>query len=272
MGDAITSYGLQVLLGLITLLAVWKDWKEYRKRSKQWGKPAQLVLASLAVLVFVLSLANTYYSRAAAAEERMGLNKEIGQLRADAQTADDGFRQSFAGLYDKFGQLQTRVQTDKLTKQNAALIRELDDAKTDLVAMQAKLNPPKLKLIASFGVADIHEIPTTEKTFPRVNGTVSVPIVVYNPSDTSARPGSIAVAVCRDCSYVSVPPGFVRVPGTVENQRNVDFQHILGNSYTQDMSFVVAIPAAVNHFVISLRVACENCGPADPQFLTVNVQ
>lgn len=122
MGEAITAYVLQILLGLIALLAVWKDWKEYKKRSKHWGKPAQVALAATAMLVIILSLANTYYSRASARIDRKNLTDQITQLREDGKTANDGFRQSFAGLYDKFTQLSSQVQNHDLLKQNASLL------------------------------------------------------------------------------------------------------------------------------------------------------
>jgi uncharacterized membrane protein YozB (DUF420 family) len=68
--ELLTAYGLQLVVGLIALFALWKDWKEYRKRSKKWGRPIQVVLACAAFLFIVLSLLDTHYNRASAAEQQ----------------------------------------------------------------------------------------------------------------------------------------------------------------------------------------------------------
>jgi hypothetical protein len=271
LGEAITAYVLQVLLGLIALLAVWKDWKEYRTRSKHWGKPAQVVLAAGAVLVIVLSLANTYYSRASARIDRKNLTGQITQLREDGKTANDGFRQSFAGLYDKFTQLQSQVQNRDLLKQNAALLQEIADTKKELLATEAKLTQPKAQLSASFHTPDIKDMPITETTGTRNGTTVSVPIVVFNPTDVTALNASVSVMPCEGCSWASEPAGFSKVPGAPDSQRSVLYPHIFAKSAVQLAVFDFNVPLGATRFAVSVYGTCESCPPSAPKVLWVNL-
>jgi hypothetical protein len=271
LGEAITAYILQVLLGLIALLAVWKDWKEYKKRSKNWGKPAQVLLAAGAVLVIILSLANTYYSRANARTDRKNLTDQITQLREDGKAANDGFRQSFAGLYDKFTQLQSQVQNRELLKQNAALLQEIAETKKELLATEAKLTQPKAQLIASFHGTDIRDIPITEMTGVRNGTTVSVPIVVYNAADVAALNVAVSVVPCDMCSWASEPAGFSKVAGAPDSQRSQVVAHIFPKSAAQLAVLEINVPLAVNRFAISMWAACENCPPMAPKMLWVTL-
>jgi hypothetical protein len=271
LGEAITAYVLQILLGLIALLAVWKDWKEYKKRSKHWGKPAQVALAATAILVIVLSLANTYYSRANARIDRNNLTDQIKQLREDAKTANDGFRQSFTGLYDKFTQLSSQVQNRDLLKQNATLLQQIAETKKELVATEAKLTQPKAKLIASFHTTDPREIPITETTGVRNGTTVSVPIVVYNSADVAAINAAVAVSPCDTCSWASEPAGFSKVEGAPDAQRSVAYPRILAKSAVQLGVLDITVPNGVSKFGISVRALCENCAPVDSAHLWVKL-
>ncbi len=139
MAEAFTAYGLQVIAGLIALFALWKDWEEYPDGPRSGGRQVKSGLTLATVIVVVLSVADTRFSRKSSSEDKATLNTQIDQLRNDSEPANDGFRQSFAGLYDKFSQLQTRVQTDALTKQNSSLLKEIDETKQD-PASQLRLN------------------------------------------------------------------------------------------------------------------------------------
>lgn len=271
MGEAITAYILQILLGLIALLAVWKDWKEYKKRSKHWGKPAQVALAAAAILVIVLSLANTYYSRANARIDRNNLTDQIKQLREDAKTANDGFRQSFTGLYDKFTQLSSQVQNRDLLKQNATLLQEIADTKKELLATEAKLTQPKAQLVGSFHTMDIKDMPIIETTGTRNGTSISVPIVVFNPTDVTALNASISVMPCDRCSWASEPTGFSKVAGAPDSQRSITYPHVFAKSAAQLAVFDFNVPAGTTKFAVSVFGTCENCTPADPKVLWVNV-
>jgi hypothetical protein len=270
--EGLTAYGLQIILGLIALVALWKDWKEYNKRSKKWGKFVRGFLTVATLLLIVFSVMDTRSNRADAARERGDLKSQITQLRDDARSANDGFRQSFAVLYDKFSQLQSKVQNGELLKQNATLIQEIAETKKELLSTEAKLNQPKVKPLASFHVNDSREVPITETTIARNGATVSVPIIIYNPSDVTGLSGSVAVTPCQECSFASEPTGFVKVAGAPDSQRNLDFQRIFPQSAMQLPTLAVAVPLNLNRFPIAVRIACENCAPSDAQILWVNIR
>jgi hypothetical protein len=271
LGEVITAYGLQLVVGLIALFALWKDWHEYRKRSKAWGRPAQVVLAFAAILFIVLSLLDTHYNRANSASEKSYLLMQVQQLRADSKVANDGFRQSFASLYDKFGQLQTRVQTDALLKQNTSLLLDIDATKRELASTRAKLEQPQTTPLASFQTEHSEQIPITEATLER-SSPVPVSFLVYNPSAINALNGSINVDICRTCAFASEPIGFARVAGAAETQRSLDFQHIYAKSAAQLLTLSLKVPPEINRFEIGVRVNCETCTPAEYQQLWVNLK
>ena len=271
MKEILTAYGLQLIVGLIALFALWKDWKEYRKRSKKWGRPIQVILAFAAVLFIVLSLLDTHYNRANTSAEQKFLTNQIQQLRDDAKVANDGFRESFAGLYDKFSQLQAKVQTDALLRQNASLIKDIDETKKQLSETQAKLVQPKAAPVASFQTDDEKQIPITETTVARTD-PVSVPIIVYNPSDVPAVNGAVNIQICAACTFASEPVGFAKLAGAPEMQRSMDFQHIYSHSGMPLLTVVVKVPMTISRFVIAVHVNCETCVPAKSQELWVTLK
>lgn len=272
MREGLTAYGLQIILGLIALIALWKDWKEYNKRSKKWGKFVRGFLTVATLLLIAFSVMDTRSNRASAAKESDDLKRQITQLRDDARIANDGFRQSFAGLYDRFSQLQSKVQNGELLKQNATLLQEITETKKELLSTEAKLSQPKPKPLASFHTTDMREVPITKTTTARIGTTVSVSIIVYNPSDVTALSGSVAVTPCQECSFASEPTGFVKVAGAPDSQRNMDFQRIFSKSAMQLPTFDVAVPLNLNRFPITVRIACENCAPSELQILWVAIQ
>jgi hypothetical protein len=271
MLEGVTSYVLQVILGLIALAALWKDWKEYPKRSKRWGRTIQVSLAIAAVVVIALSLAETHNSRVSAYKQRDALTTQIGQLRDDAKIANDGFRASFSGLYDKFSQLQSQVNNTDLLKQNATLIRQIDETKKELLATEAKLTPQKATLIATFQTLDAKSIPITELDIPR-GETVSVPILIYNSSDTAALTGIVNIEICRDCTFASEPVGFTKVAGSSEQQRTLDFQHVYARSAMQLLTVVIKPPTDSNRIQVGVRATCQNCPSPEYQSLWVNLK
>lgn len=274
MWEGLTSYVLQVILGVIALAALWKDWKDYPKRSKRWGKTVQVSLAIAAVVVIALSLTETHNNRASASRQSEFLTRQIGQLRDDAKIADDGFRESFSGLYDKFSQLQSQVKNTDLLKQNATLIKQIDETKKELLATEAKLTPQKANLVATFQPATaLHEkdIPISELSIPRAE-TISLPILIYNWSDIGALAGAVNIEICRACTFSSEPAGFSKVAGAPDDQRSFDFQHIYPRSAMQLLTIVIKPPSDTNRIQVGVRVNCENCPPAKYQSLWVNLQ
>ncbi|MGB8522817.1 MAG: hypothetical protein WCD43_07615 [Candidatus Acidiferrales bacterium] len=278
--EAFRIYGLQIIIGLIALLGIWKDYTENEKRSKKHGKWIYLGLFSLTVFLMILSIVDTHSNRvkvAKDAQQAFGekqtadarikfLTDQIGQLRDDSKANSDGFRKSFDGLYQRFADLQAKVT-------NVDLIREIDDTKKELRATQEKLNTPKVTLVPSFYFLDYsYKPPIVEMTASRqLDGSIPIDFVVINPSDVSALRGEIILRICDFCQYAKEPEGFAKRNGAHNNDRAKSFDHILGNTALEKMTADIIPPPNVSHIEILVIVVCENCGAVE-QRLGINLK
>jgi hypothetical protein len=232
----------------------------------------------------MLSMADTYHTRTEAkeAQDRVDREKEeakhreeisqqkidqlsaqVADLRNDNTTNAAGFRQSFARLYAKFSDLQTKTQ-------NVALLKEISETKDQLVATQQKLNQPKAALVATFPTSQM--IPVTETTLPRDGATATVGLQILNPSDAAALNGGFVVRIPDNCSYAEEPAGFQKVPGAGPSDRNHEFQHIFPNTQTEPYTIKVKIPSFVSRFEVSVFFACETCVVGKTQNLWVDIR
>jgi hypothetical protein len=74
--EAFITYGLQIVIGLIALLGIWKDWSESKKRPKNRGKRVYLSLFFLTVFLIILSIAETHSNRARGIKDRQNAATE----------------------------------------------------------------------------------------------------------------------------------------------------------------------------------------------------
>jgi hypothetical protein len=273
-------YGLQVIIGLIALLGIWKDYSENKKRSKKHGKWIYLGLFLLTAFLMILSIVDTRSNRAKVAKDTQQavgekqtadarinfLTDQVGQLRGDSRANSDGFRKSFDGLYQRFANLQAKVT-------NADLIREIDETKKELRATQDKLNTPKATLIPSFYFLDYsYKPPILEMSASRQpEGSIPIDFVVINPSDVSALRGEITLRICDLCQYAKEPEGFTKRNGAHNNDRAKSFEHILGNTLLEKMTAEINTPLNVNRIEVMVVVVCENCEAVE-QRLVINVK
>jgi len=260
-----SPYVLQVLLGIIALFTLLKDWNDYGNISKRWGRSIPLVMAVLTVIITVLSIRDTYDSNTNQINSRATISQlstQIDQLRGDNQKAADAFRDSFTKLYDRFSDLQTRVQ-------NADLLKEIKDTKKELLDTQSKLTPPNITPIASFPADDPAQIPITQISAIRSDNVVEVAFMVYNPSAVNARSGAVILRICEACKYAEEPKGFVAIAGGPESDRERDFQHIWAKTAMEVLSARITIPPGLPSFTLGIFVSCENCSPAEQQHLQV---
>jgi hypothetical protein len=274
-----SPYLLQLLLGTVAFVALLKDWKDYGRLSTKFGNFVPLVLAILTVFITGLGLRDTYQTRAAASADReqarldrgtsqqhiTQLSDQVTQLRQDNKNAADTFSKSFATLYSKFSDLQSKVQ-------NADLLKEIKETKQQLEDTQKKLTQPKPVLIATFPANDPAQVPITETTLPRSDDVVTVQFAAFNSSDTAALNGSFIVRICEVCKYSEEPPGFVKVSGASDWDRQHDFQRIFPKSMIETFSVKVRIPTNVARFAISLLLACDACIAPTKQDLWINVK
>lgn len=276
---SVAPYLIQLLLGAVAFAALLKDWREYGKLSKKFGKYVRLGLTISAVVITVLGIQETYQARADARSERQQavadqtanqavitqLTSQVQQLRDDNQKNTDGFMSSFDQLYSKFSALQSRVQ-------NKELLREIGDTKQQLLETQKKLTTPKAAPIGSFPTLDASQIPKNETTLSREGTSVTVQFIIYNPSDVPALNGGVMLRICEICKYAEEPAKSVKVPGNIENDREIEIAHIFARSATEVYSVKVTLPPGVNRFAISTLVACDTCVPPIKQDLWVTVK
>ena len=191
------------------------------------------------------------------------LSAQVTDLRNDNTTNAAGFRQSFAKLYARFSDLQTKTQ-------NEVLLKEISETKDQLVATQQKLNQPKAALVATFPTTQM--IPVTETTLPRDGDVVTVELQILNPSEAAALNGGFEVRIPDNCSYAEEPVGFQKVAGAEPSDRHHEFQRIFPNTQTEPYTLKVKIPSVVPRFQVSAFFACETCVVGKQQDLWINVR
>ena len=267
-----------VLLGAATSLALMKDWRDYGKMSKKFGKYVPLGLAAITVFISVLGLEDIHQARVESQSDKQqaqlaqgqnhqiitDLTSQVRDLRDDNKAATDSFTKSFSTLYGKFGDLQSKVQ-------NGDLLKELKDTREEVAAAQSKLTQPKAVVLATFPATLSTQIPTTEVLLSPTGDIVTVSFEIYNSSDVTAVNGVISVRVCITCTFAEETPGFIKVAGADENDRNHDFQRIFARSASEVFSIRVRPPKLKRvRFGISFFIACETCTAPVRQELWIN--
>ena len=114
----------------------------------------------------------------------------------------------------------------------------------------------------------IHEV-TKERNS---DGSVSLDVMALNQTDTAALNGNMILRICVVCKYAKEPDGFVRLPGSEDQDRVFSFPHFLPNSADQKRTIeVVPPPAPGNRFQVDMILTCDNC-ITNKESLLVTVQ
>jgi hypothetical protein len=274
------TYFGQLVAGILAFFAFWKDAKDYGELSQRWGK---VVIRGVGGGVFFLMLASLYLTHlgrvnavkdAAKAEATNTANQQrisglSDQLKTSSEQrtiAENGFRQSFAELNQKFADLQTKVKTQEL-------VAELDKTRKELHEAEAKFVQPKAKLIPSlwFVGKSPSELPMSTKYIKMVNGSVTVDFFAYNDSDTTAIDGSIITRICNGCKFASEPP-LSKIISGIELDREFHFDHIYANSALERHTMDVIPPAGKPEFRIKINATCQNCEPSTFQEFKIIVE
>lgn len=278
MWSRIAPYLYQVLVGLAAFLVLMKDWKDYGKLSEKLGRWVPLMAAVATLAVTGLGIEQTYSDRLQAQNDRREataqstlserkidfLTTQVKQLREDNKSTTDGFRKSFAQLYDKFSALQAKVT-------NRDLQIEIEKTRAELIATQKKLTTPKANVVSSFYTLNLHQFPIRELTASLSGASVTVDLMVYNTSpDAPALKGAVFLRICDACKYASEPAGFLRVSGAPETDRTAEFEDILPGTAFPKITLQVIPPAGSVRFEITVYVKCETCANEEAQNFFVN--
>jgi hypothetical protein len=245
--QTVVPYILQGLLGLIAVLALVKDWKDYGEASGKYKSPVRILVLVLTVAVTVLSLIDTYNSRSEAARKEAESSKQIA----------DG-----------------RKQIDDLTEQ-VRLGREENKRSAEQTLDELKASGksiPKARLVAGFWQPDIHTdlFPIKTTVQRRSDGSVAFDIITLNKSDVTALKAAFVVRICTLCKFAKEPQGSVHTDGQPEQEREFDFLHIFAHS-NLPKSTIEVIPPSGAGFTVLVFYRCENCVPVE-QTLSVYVQ
>jgi hypothetical protein len=270
-------YILQFLLGAIAIGGLIKDWKDYGEKFGRLKNLRWLILLAT-VGVLLLTLLDTHQTRKDAREKEQqaqtrdaensghitDLTKQVQQERNEAKDARNDFRTSFASLYQRYSELLAKVR-------NADLLREIEQYRAELKTTQEKLTQPKPELVASFSQPTPTDIPTRQiDVVKSKDGTVTVDLTTINKGDGPALKGALEVRICWACEYAKEPERSNHVPGSDEQDREFQFEHIFSHTMTEKRTIEIRPKPFINRFQIDVHYVCENC-VTDVQTLWVNL-
>ena len=107
--------------------------------------------------------------------------------------------------------------------------------------------PPKLAVLA------------TQARFPtNDDGSYHVEFSVVNLTDVDALDGQITLVICYLCKFAKEPPGFSKLNGQGDTERNQDFQRILARTHIPEMTADIIAPKNQN-FTVGISYRCHTC-------------
>ncbi len=273
----------QLLTLFIALAALWKDWTTYGAISKRIGRRLPILLAVGVVLIVAFNIWQTLEAEKREAKSagrieelgnQMKRNEESAERRAKQQS--ESFQATVNRLYARLSDLQTKMNTDPLLRQNRALLKELQDIRAEVKSAKAHLEKPPAQagLIATFG-DKVGQPDMTEISVPRQDdGTVECTIYIVNRSNVQARDGSIFVRLCKKCSFAREPERFVKAVGAHDYERVMNFQAIGAGTALSIPLKIKPPPMASRGAIleISVMARCENCTVVPSNQLYVNIR
>jgi hypothetical protein len=256
----------------MALASLWKDWKDYGTISKKFGKRVPIVLAILLVLFVSFTIYHTirqtWDSAKQAAKDAGRIEELKNQLNNQGKVLDD---------------IQTKVNTDPLLRQNVGLLKEIKDLQGQVKATKASIEKPleKAELVATFSehptlppMPDqplMHEIKATKQ----IDGTVDLIIYIVNNSKVQAKKCTIFIRLCKECTFDKEPEGFVRASGPPDYDRYRSYEmHPAGVAICVPLKVKPPfyVPSLVPSFQIDVTTRCENCIGEPKSTLTVSIQ
>ena len=258
--DVVLTYGTQFIGALVALIALYKERDEYlRLGQRRPGRALYPIMWGAVLVLLVAGLIQTYHSRSEAQSKQAGYERDrmIGNaLLEQANT-------NLENLQGKVSELQTKAETQ-------ALSRELSKTQKELAEARSQLEGPKAHFLATFASSDYSALPIAKAVGERLdNGSIRFTIGVLNASETAAKQGDIVVQICDACTYAGEPTGLIRVPNEAQNERIRNFDIIQAKSVVQDMTITINPPFGFGAVTVAVYVKCLNCAPANPQILTV---
>jgi hypothetical protein len=251
--DLLLNYGPHALTAGIAIFYLIKDWKDFKAHY------SRLTVLLLIILLCLVGISNTYYTNIKSEKQRVQYEKKIEILTSSVETSNRNqventkqFVNEFSRLSQKIVELQSEVKTTGLKE-------EAEKLKAELEATQRSMNPPKTKIGFTFGKGvGFDNKPIREITLPVNDDIVHVEFSVFNFTDITARNGSLALEICRECEYASEPKKFTKIDGYPQ-VRSLKFDQILAKTHSQLMSVDIKVPRNISTMELLLTRKCENC-------------
>ena len=168
----------QLLMCFIALAALKKDWDNYKKISRL----GRLLLTTLALTIAIVTILTVWQTFLTLESE----SENVGRIVE--------LRNQLNGLNDKLVDLQTKVNTDPILRQNSALLKEIQDTRKEVIEAKASIEQPpeRAELVATFGDREETTNLKDISAVRQADNTVEFIINVYNKSDVQAKRGAIS--------------------------------------------------------------------------------
>ena len=271
--DAIRAYASVCILTIVALYAIWKDSKDYKKRAREerisgfrgaLKRNAVTVLYAITVTAALLGAMDIHSNRHQALKDKSDAQmqnsaneKQINDLQVAVKSGNEllgqqrqDFLKQFSDMADRVTELQSSIKTADLQKEAAEL-------RNDLEATRKSMEVSKASLTFSFW-QDAGQ-PSSLITLNIVDGAVRVPFTVVNGSDTDALDGAIIFRACDGCKIADTSPGFTKMTGQPDNQRNFEFQHVFANTRAEKMEVSIVPPPDATTFLVGIEYRCRTC-------------
>jgi hypothetical protein len=250
-----------LILGLLTLLKEWEEYKNPRLR---------IAVGCVLIIVGLLTIVSLYLEseeKRQAAETISRLEGQVKGLEGEVKAANTAqkentqlFVDSFKKLSDEVSNLRTQVKTEPLQK-------KLETVEAELQRTQKALDPPKAVLSFSFfpfinppAGSRTPVTPVTDVTLPVLaDGSIRVEFTVLNLSNADALDGSITLQICDDCKFAKEPPGFRKLAGQSDTQRYMEFKRILTQVSLETMTVDVTVPPRFERILVGITYRCRTC-------------
>ena len=231
------------------------------------GKTLRISLGGVLVLAIGLALysfreGNAQHSKDAGQIDSLNLSVKIANdiqeknaklfIQGQKDVSEE-FAKKYGDLSNKLAALQTGIETADLRK-------EADGLRAELKANQKAMVVPKTVLTFSLKNSPT---PVLAESLSAHNGIVHLSFLIINTTDIDALDGDVVLYICNACEYATVPPGFVKVSGALDNQRNLTFSRILAHTGLPEMEFDIKVPPSLQSFIVGAKVYCHTCVAAN---------
>jgi outer membrane murein-binding lipoprotein Lpp len=271
----VISYLLLTIPSAIALLSLAKDWKAH---SSHWRRGGVLIGVVAVLVLGVLNLHGTNKQHEAdkrsLRSENDTLNRKIDVLQGEVRDSREQTKalgevsaQNLSHLTDRVVDLQTKIETADLRKEADGLRRELQNTQ------KAMTPAPKAHLVINVGAepGTIASVDTSTISLQIAKDHLKVPVNFVNPTEADAIDGYTAAVFCDACQLAQELPGWVRIDGAPDRQRNSDFGRILSKTATQTYVFDLIVPPAFTSIQMGFTYRCKTCIVEKWKRVTVNI-